>query len=115
MYSAEEMGQDQLALSPDGRGFINVSGVSTKLSTYLPHLIPEQFTGLKDKNSKEGYRADTVIVKKHYPDTVFEILWDERWGRFLLQATGSNLRVDMGYFINEGEIIGTIHDKENHD
>lgn len=28
MHSPEEMGKDQLTLSPDGRGFINVSGDS---------------------------------------------------------------------------------------
>jgi len=53
MWSAEEMGKDQLTLMPDGRGFINVDGTSTELSQFVPNLIPLQFTGLDDKNGKE--------------------------------------------------------------
>lgn len=62
MYSADEMGQDQLTLSVDGRGFINVSGRSTKLSTFTTHIIPMQYTGLKDENEAEkDWCADDLL------------------------------------------------------
>ncbi len=61
MYSAEQMGRDQLTLSLDGRGFINVSGRSTKLSTFATHIIPMEYTGREDKDGVEIYE-DSIIT-----------------------------------------------------
>ena len=60
MHSAEEMGKDQLTLSVDDHGFINVSGKSTSLSTFATHIIPMQYTGLKDIAGKDAYHHDFI-------------------------------------------------------
>lgn len=60
MYSAEDMGKDELTINPDGRGFVNVHGGSTKLSEYYPHIIPLQFIGLYSKDNIEIYKGDLL-------------------------------------------------------
>lgn len=62
MYSAEELGKDELTINPDGRGFVNVNSCDAKLSEYYQHLLPLQFTNNIAKNV-EVYQKDIIEFK----------------------------------------------------
>ena len=106
MFSAEEMGKDELTLSVDGRGFVNVNGASTKLSQYITDMTPMQFTGLKDKNGKEIFEGD-ILNDSEYAQR-FEVIW--RNGMFSLKILNDN---NFHRWIRDNEkleIIGNIYE-----
>lgn len=82
MWSAEEMGKDELGLNPDGRGFFNANSISTSLSQYMKHMIPLQFTGNHDSSGREIYEDDIVEFDANkWGDNVsnkFVVRWNEK-------------------------------------
>ena len=72
MYSAEELGVDQEALLPDGRGFANISSDSIRLTQVHSHIMPLLFANIQDKNHKDIYEADIVKVWQYKTD-----YWDK--------------------------------------
>ena len=112
MWSAEQMGADELTLNPDGRGFVNVSSASQRLSQYMSHMIPLQFTGLKDRNGREIYEGDIVRTTSIMDEVIFgDVVWDE---------DGFQYAVDIGCELMEFhniihtektvEVIGNIYE-----
>lgn len=86
MYSAEELGKDELQIHPNGQGFFNASGVNQKLSQYYPHIIPLQFTGNIDRNGVEIYESDIrrEEIEEDDGDRTFYFVctWIEEWSMF---------------------------------
>jgi len=89
MYSAEEMGRDQLTISADGRGFVNVSGSDTQKSVFFyDAFIPLLFTGFSDKHNKEMYDGDIIrfvnsMISSNDPMPGIRIIvWDEEIAGF---------------------------------
>ena len=112
MYSAEEMGQDQLTLMPDGRGFVNISGCATSLSQIDNgrKMIPLQYTGRKDKNGVEIYEGDIVKARSKYVNAVYEVYWDEQGCQFRCCANHDK-QFDKTHLMNwADEVIDNIYE-----
>ncbi len=108
MWSAEELGKDQVTLMPDGQGFINVSGQQTWMSVYLPHLIPLQYTTLKDVNGKEIYKDTIIEVWFGEEKLIYVCDWYDEIGAWVFRGNGEWLMYEDVF--ETCKIIGNIHE-----
>lgn len=88
MFSAEQMGSDQLTILPSTGQFINVSSVSPTLSQIVPLdvMLPLQFTGCVDQEGTEIYEGDLVGFFR--PDVGY--LVEFKYGGFGMQTDSNN-------------------------
>jgi len=109
MYSAEEMGQDELTLSVDGRGFVNVSGERPEKSIYITDMVPELFTGMLDFNGVEIYEGDIVeFVEDDIEEWVRrEVFFDDEQLCFGVKCSFQLFHAQFG---SEFRVIGNIHE-----
>ena len=88
MYLAEELGQDQMTLMPDGRGFVNISSAHTRFSQIDSgrKMIPLQYIGRTDSEGKELYHGDIIETYCSFQSKIIRGWIESSFGGFRLEG-----------------------------
>ena len=110
MYSEKELGQDELTIDPDGRGFVNVCSSDKKFSEYYSHILPLQYTGQKDNNGVEIYENDIVQFTAFGRTVIGVIEWDVDDGLpgFIIVDTDGSGTI-WSFLYDDLTVIGNIY------
>jgi len=84
----------------------NFSGVEWLGSAYSEHIIPLQYTGLKDKNGKEIYEGD--IYHQGDKKILYIVVWHDT-SLIGKQARASSY-AGLSYWKDRIEVIGNIYE-----
>lgn len=104
MYSAEELGQDEMQINPDGRGFFNASNVSPRLSQYYNHLLPLEYIGMRDESGKEIYEGDILEYDTKSGLSKSVVKYQDKLGAFVIGD------VNLIFEFKPVKVIGNIYD-----
>lgn len=101
--------------SPQGKAFVQdykYNGFVEDLFAQDKFLIPQQYTGIKDKKDKKVFEGDFVQFKPEKDQKVLAVVaWGEEAGGFQLVCQDSKQTVHARFnmlYCKEGKVIGNI-------
>ena len=109
----KEMFKDTFAITESGQIVVveQEDVMSPPDYVFVDHLVIMQSTGLKDKNGKEIFEGDIVLVL----DSPYTVFYDNERGSYRLKPHDDRWNVDyMSNFSHGGnfEIIGNIYENQ---
>lgn len=110
----KEMFKDTFAITESGQIVVveQEDVMSPPDYVFVDHLVIMQSTGLKDKNGKEIFEGDIVLVL----DSPYTVFYDTEKGSYRLKPHDDRWNVDyMSNFSHGGnfEIIGNIYENKD--